>query len=260
MASRAIDIIDTGPSFTQADADALNARFAGVDAGAMLKELFAEGSLGRVAVVSSFGTESAVLLHLVATADPRVPVIFVDTQKMFEETLDYRETLTERLGLVNSSVVQPDQAVLAAKDENGLRWSWDPDGCCEIRKVEPLKRAKQGLDAWISGRKAFQSVTRQNLPRFEIEDGRLKINPLGDWTKDDLDAYFAAHDLPRHPLEAQGYLSVGCQPCTSTVAPGEDPRAGRWRGWDKTECGIHTPSGTADGDEGELPPGYEPAF
>ena len=261
MASRAVDVIDTGPSYTQADADALNARFAGVDVGEMLKELFAEGTLGRVAVVSSFGTESAVLLHLVATADPTVPVIFVDTLKMFQETLDYRGTLTERLGLVNSSVVTPDPTVLAAKDENGLRWSWDPDGCCEIRKVEPLKRAKHGLDAWISGRKAFQSVTRQNLPRFEIEDGRLKVNPLGDWTKQDLDAYFEAHDLPRHPLEAQGYLSVGCQPCTTTVKPGEDPRAGRWRGWDKTECGIHGPSSPLGGpDEGELPPGYEPAF
>ena len=260
MASRPVDRIDAGPSFGQADADALNARFAGVDAAAMLRELFAEGSLGRVAVVSSFGTESAVLLHLVAQADPATPVIFVDTLKMFDETLAYRDELTARLGLVNSSVVQPDAAVLLARDENGLRWSWDPDGCCEIRKVEPLKRAKLGLDAWISGRKAFQSVTRQNLPRFEIEDGRLKINPLGDWTKDDLEAYFAAHDLPRHPLEAQGYLSVGCQPCTSTVAPGEDPRAGRWRGWDKTECGIHDPAAAPGGDQGELPPGYEPAF
>ncbi len=260
MASRAVDVIDTGPSFAQADADALNARFAGVDAGAMLAELFAEGALGRVAVVSSFGTESAVLLHLVAQADPTVPVIFVDTLKMFPETLAYREELVERFGLSNSSVVQPDPAVIAAKDENGLRWSWDPDGCCEIRKVEPLARAKQGLDAWISGRKAFQSVTRQNLPRFEIEDGRLKVNPLGDWTKADLDAWFEAHDLPRHPLEAQGYLSVGCQPCTSVVKPGEDPRAGRWRGWDKTECGIHSPSSPVAGNEDELPPGYEPAF
>jgi len=261
MASRAIDIIETGPRLTQADADALNARFAGVDVGTMLRELFAEGTLGRVAVVSSFGTESAVLLHLVAQADPATPVIFVDTLKMFQETLDYREALTKRLGLVNSSVVQPDPAVMAAKDENGLRWSWDPDGCCEIRKVEPLRRAKLGLDAWISGRKAFQSVTRQNLPRFEIEDGRLKVNPLGDWTKTDLDAYFAEHDLPRHPLEAKGYLSVGCEPCTSMVKPGEDPRAGRWRGWDKTECGIHSannPAVNSDGDD--LPPGYEPAF
>lgn len=251
------DMIDTAPAFTQVDADRLNARFAGVDAGRMLAELFAEGSLGRVAVVSSFGTESAVLLHLVATADPSVPVIFVDTMKMFPETLAYREMLTGMFGLANSSVVQPDPAVIAAKDENGLRWSWDPDGCCEIRKVEPLARAKQGLDAWISGRKAFQSVTRENLPRFEIENGRLKINPLGDWAKDDLEAYFSAHGLPRHPLEAQGYLSVGCAPCTSVVKPGEDPRAGRWRGWDKTECGIHTPTG-ADSKDGELPPGYEP--
>ena len=260
MASRAVDTINTGHSFTQADADALNARFAGIDVGPMLRQLFAEGMLGRVAVVSSFGTESAVLLHLVAQADPATPVIFVDTLKMFQETLDYREALTQRLGLVNSSVVQPDPAVLAAKDENGLRWSWDPDGCCEIRKVEPLRRAKQGLDAWISGRKAFQSVTRQNLPRFEIEDGRLKVNPLGDWTKDDLDAYFAAHDLPRHPLEAKGYLSVGCEPCTSTVKPGEDPRAGRWRGWDKVECGIHSPNNPAANTDDDLPPGYEPAF
>lgn len=261
MASRAVDVIDTGPRFTQADADALNARFAGVDAGAMLAEILAEGSLGRVGVVSSFGTESAVLLHLVAKANPATPVIFVDTLKMFQETLNYRDELTVLLGLTNSSVVQPDPAVLAAKDENGLRWSWDPDGCCEIRKVEPLKRAKQGLDAWISGRKAFQSVTRQNLPRFEVEEGRLKINPLGDWTKADLEAYFEEHKLPRHPLEAQGYLSVGCEPCTSTVKPGEDPRAGRWRGWDKTECGIHSPNNPANGDNAdELPPGYEPAF
>jgi phosphoadenosine phosphosulfate reductase len=258
-ARRARDVIEAGPAFTQADADALNARFAGVDAGTMLATLFAEDTLGRVAVVSSFGTESAVLLHLVASADPTVPVVFVDTLKMFPETLAYRDQLTRQFGLVNSTVVQPLPDVIAAKDDNGLRWSWDPDGCCEIRKVEPLKRAKQGLDTWISGRKAFQSVTRQNLPRFEIEEGRLKLNPLGDWTKDDLEAYFAAHDLPRHPLEAQGYLSVGCAPCTSVVKPGEDPRAGRWRGWDKVECGIHTP-GETPGDEGELPAGYEPAF
>jgi phosphoadenosine phosphosulfate reductase len=178
---------------------------------------------------------------------------------MFDETLAYRETLIERLGLTENSVVTPDPAVLAAKDESGLRWSYDPDGCCAIRKVEPLARAKVGLDSWISGRKAFQSVTRENLPRFEVEDGRLKINPLGDWGKNQLEAYFEEHELPRHPLEAQGFLSVGCQPCTSPVLPGEDPRAGRWRGWDKTESGINLP-GVPDGDEGELPPGYEPAF
>ena len=257
--ARSIDRIDTAPAFTQADADALNARFAGIGALEMLRALFADKTLGTVAVVSSFGTESAVLLDLVARADPNVPVIFVDTQKMFAETLSYRDVLIERLGLSNASVVQPAPAVLAAKDETGLRWSYDPDGCCAIRKVEPLARAKAGLDSWISGRKAFQSVTRQDIPRFEIEDGRLKLNPLGDWVKADLEAYFEERDLPRHPLEAKGFLSVGCEPCTSPVAPGEDPRAGRWRGWDKTECGIHSPGETdADGDGDALPPGYEP--
>lgn len=255
--ARKLDVIDARPVFTQEDADALNARFEGMDTQAMLKALFAEKTLGEVAVVSSFGTESAVLLHLIAQADPRIPVIFVDTLKMFPETLEYRETLIREFGFTDSRVVTPDPDVLAAKDDKGLRWSYDPDGCCDIRKVEPLARAKNGLDAWISGRKAFQSVTRQNLPRFEIEDGRLKINPLGDWTKTDLDAYFEEHDLPRHPLEAQGYLSIGCEPCTSKVMPGEDPRAGRWRGWDKVECGIHTPS-TPRGDPDD--PANMPVF
>jgi phosphoadenosine phosphosulfate reductase len=256
-AARQIDRIDVAPRWTQAQADALNARFAGVPADEMLKTLVAEGILGKVAVVSSFGTESAVLLHLVAQADKDMPVVFVDTLRMFPETLDYRDTLIERLGFTNSQTVTPLPDVIAAKDANNLRWSYDPDGCCDIRKVEPLRRAKDGLDSWISGRKAFQSVTRQNLPRFEIEDGRLKINPLGDWDKTALEAYFEAHDLPRHPLEAQGYLSIGCEPCTSKVMPGEDPRAGRWRGWDKVECGIHTVSTPlADPDD----PANQPVF
>jgi phosphoadenosine phosphosulfate reductase len=255
--ARQIDRIDTVPRWTQADADALNARFEGVPADEMLKTLMAEDKLGRIAVVSSFGTESAVLLHLVAQADKSIPVIFVDTLRMFPETLDYRDTLVKHLGFTDSQTVTPLADVLAAKDANLLRWSYDPDGCCAIRKVEPLARAKDGLDSWISGRKAFQSVTRQNLPRFEIEDGRLKINPLGDWDKTALDAYFEAHQLPHHPLEAQGYLSIGCEPCTSKVMPGEDPRAGRWRGWDKVECGIHTASTPlADPDD----PANLPAF
>ena len=245
-AARTPDVIDARPRYTQVDADALNARFEGVDAQAMLRALFAEDKLGKIAVVSSFGTESAVLLHLVAKADPAIPVIFVDTLKMFPETLEYRGTLIEAFGIRNASVVTPDLETLAEKDENGLRWSFDPDGCCAIRKVEPLARAKSGLDAWISGRKAFQSMTRDNIARFEVEDGRLKLNLLEDWVKDDLDAYFEEYDLPCHPLEEQGYLSVGCAPCTTKVKPGEDPRAGRWRGWDKTECGIHSPGDTDD--------------
>ena len=256
-AARRIDVLDTAPRFTPADAEALNARFAGVATRDMLAEVLSEGLAGRIASVSSFGAESAVLLHLIASVDPSVPVLFLDTDKHFAETLAYRDELVARLGLTQLINLVPDAEAIAARDGNGLRWSFDPDGCCEIRKVEPLARAKHGLDAWISGRKAFQSVTRQNLPRFEIEDGRLKINPLGDWTKDDLEAYFGEHDLPRHPLEAQGYLSIGCEPCTSKVLPGEDPRAGRWRGWDKVECGIHTASTPiADPED----PANQPAF
>lgn len=245
-AARMIDLIDARPRFTEADAIALNNRFRGIDTEEMLEALFAEQALGRMAVVSSFGAESAVLLHLIAKHDPTVPVLFVDTLKLFPETLAYRDALIERLGLTDVRSLQPDPIMLAAKDETGLRWSYDPDGCCAIRKVDPLDRALIDFDVSVSGRKGFQSATRAGLPRFEIDGDRLKINPLASWTKADLDSYFDAHDLPRHPLEAQGYLSIGCQPCTSKVQPGEDPRAGRWRGWDKVECGIHDP---AEGDD-----------
>ncbi|WCT71973.1 phosphoadenylyl-sulfate reductase [Sphingomonas naphthae] len=240
-ALRQMDVIDVSPAFTQADADALNARFAGVSTQDMLRELLTGELRGRIAAVSSFGTESAVLLHMIAGVDQDVPVIFTNTQKMFGETLAYRDELSERLGFTDLRVYRPDPRILAAKDKTGLRWSYDPDGCCDIRKVEPLRRALVPFDAWISGRKGFQGKTRSALPRFEIDEGRLKINPLADWAKADLDAYFAEHDLPHHPLEAQGYASIGCSPCTSVVKPGEDPRSGRWRGWDKTECGIHKP-------------------
>ena len=249
-AARVLDMIDARPAFTAADATAMQARFDGIEAPEMLRQLLTGELAGRVASVSSFGTESAVLLHMVASIDVDVPVIFTNTQKMFGETLAYRDELSERLGLTDLRVFRPDPRRLAAKDKTGLRWSYDPDGCCDLRKVEPLRRALLPFDAWISGRKGFQSGTRIALPRFEEDEGRLKINPLADWPKERLEAYFAEHDLPRHPLEAQGYLSIGCAPCTSKVAPGEDPRSGRWRGWDKVECGIHVSS----------PSGEEPAF
>jgi len=251
-AARKLDVIDARPRFTTADAIALNNRFRGVDEVEMLRTVLAEKLVGEVAIVSSFGAESAVLLHLVAKIDPTVPVIFLDTLKMFPETLAYRDALVARLGLTDVRNIQPDPVALARKDETGLRWSYDPDGCCEIRKVIPLAKAMEGFDASITGRKGFQSSTRAGLPRFEIdENGRMKVNPLASWTKADLDAYFETHDLPRHPLEAQGYLSIGCAPCTSIVKPGEDPRAGRWRGWEKVECGIH---------EVVEKPGEEPVF
>ena len=247
--ARRIDRIDTAPRFTAADVAALNARFEGVATADVIKTVLEDKLLDRVAVVSSFGTESAVLLDLVAQADPATPVIFLDTGKMFEETLAYRDLLVERLGLSDVRNITPDPAVIEAKDTTGLRWSYDPDGCCEIRKVVPLAVAMRGFDASITGRKGFQASTRSGIARFELDGDRIKFNPLADWGKPDLDAWFERRDLPRHPLEAKGYLSIGCAPCTSVVKPGEDPRAGRWRGWDKVECGIHGEPLTNPGDE-----------
>ncbi|MFC4294621.1 phosphoadenylyl-sulfate reductase [Novosphingobium tardum] len=259
---RVRDTIDTGPRFTEADAIRLNNLFRGTETTDMLRSVIRDRLAGELAVVSSFGAESAVLLHLVASVDPGVPVIFLETHKHFAETIEYRDALVARLGLTNLVIAAPDPALLAAKDANELRWSFDPDGCCEIRKVEPLARALAPFDASITGRKGFQSATRAGLPRFEIDhsdaQGRLKINPLASWSKEALDEYFLRHDLPAHPLVAQGYPSIGCSPCTSRVAPGEDPRSGRWKGWDKTECGIHVPGQPDTG--GELPPGYDPVF
>jgi phosphoadenosine phosphosulfate reductase len=244
-AARAADVIDVAPAVTAADAAALAARFAGVETVEMLRQIIVERH-GRIAAVSSFGTESAVLLHLIARIDRSVPVIFVNTQKMFGETLAYRDSLVERLGLTDLRVQRPDPHRLAARDATSLRWSFDPDGCCALRKVEPLRKALIPFDSWLSGRKGFQGRSRAALPRFELDEGRLKVNPLADWDKARLDAYFAEHDLPRHPLESQGFSSIGCMPCTTKVVPGEDPRAGRWRGWDKTECGIHATGDGAD--------------
>ncbi len=198
---------------------------------------------GRVALVSSFGTESAALLHLIAQVDRATPVVFLDTGKLFGETKRYRDQLIKLLGLTGVRSVTPDPAALVARDPRGILWTQDPDACCALRKVEPLRRALEPYDAWFTGRKAFQAATRAALPRFEIEEGRIKINPIVRWSKTDIDAYFSTHDLPRHPLEADGYLSIGCMPCTSRVEPGEDARAGRWRGSDKVECGIHLPAG-----------------
>jgi phosphoadenosine phosphosulfate reductase len=257
---RVRDRIDTGPRFSESDAVRLNRMFRGQDAQEMLASVLGSGLAGEVAVVSSFGAESAVLLHLVAQIDPALPVLFLETGKHFPETLAYRDLLVQRLGLTDLRNLTPDPLDLA-RDETGLRWSYDPDGCCEIRKVLPLAKALGPFDATITGRKGFQSSTRAGLPRFEIDtsdaQGRLKINPLADWSPEAIAAYIVEHDLPPHPLVAEGYPSIGCSPCTSMVAAGEDPRAGRWRGWDKTECGIHVPGAP---DDGELPPGYDPVF
>jgi phosphoadenosine phosphosulfate reductase len=194
---------------------------------------------GRTALVTSFGADSAVLLKMAADIDRALPVIFVDTRRLFPETLGYRDALVETLGLTDVRTVSPSQEEEVAKDPFGALFAADPDACCGFRKVEPLEKALDGFDAWISGRKRFQAGTRAALPVFEADGTRIKVNPLASWTASDVLAYLSSRDLPRHPLVARGYHSIGCAPCTSPVAEGEDPRAGRWRGQGKIECGIH---------------------
>ena len=218
----------------------LNARYGERDARDVIAIAAADLFPERIALVSSFGAESAVLLHLVSEVDRALPVIFLDTLKLFDETLAYRDALVARLGLTDVRSVTPDPSRLASKDPHKALWMTNPDLCCQIRKTEPLQRALTNFDAWFTGRKRFQSSTRSALEMFEVDGSRVKVNPLARWSGDDLKSYALKHALPEHPLVARGYLSIGCVPCTTAVLPGEDSRAGRWRGIDKVECGIHT--------------------
>ena len=249
-----MSMTDTG-SFLSTDADApadnvvvLSLRLAQVRTRALLSDVIRTVFPGRIALVSSFGAESAVLLHLVAQIDTTTPVIFIDTGRLFAETHAYRKTLTAHLNLTNIRIASPDAALLAAEDRKSRLWQTDPDRCCAIRKVAPLTEALKGFDAWITGRKRFHGASRSDLPTVEIDDGRVKINPLADWSRGDIDAYVRHHGLPVHPLVSRNYSSIGCEPCTSPLKPGEDIRDGRWRGSEKTECGIHFGAEVTAGD------------
>ena len=200
----------------------------------------------QLAVVSSFGTESAALLKVVADVDPAIPVIFLDTGWLFEETLAYRDTLIATLGLRDVRSIKPLDAALLHEDPDRELWFSDPDGCCRIRKIEPLQRALAPFAGWINGRKRFQGGARAAITVVEEDGGRLKFNPFANVSREEIEAIYARADLPPHPLKASGYLSVGCMPCTSRTSPDEDARAGRWRGRPKTECGIHTVKSLAE--------------
>jgi phosphoadenosine phosphosulfate reductase len=193
----------------------------------------------KLALVSSFGAESAVLLDIVAQVNPAIPVLFLDTGMLFAQTLDYRKSLAARLGLKDVRDLRPLYNDLALADPEARLWQTDTDACCHVRKVLPLDRALKDFKAWITGRKRFHGGDRLALPVVEQTETHVKFNPLANWTPADLDAYMVEHDLPPHPLVAQGFPSIGCWPCTQPVEEGEDVRAGRWRGSDKTECGIH---------------------
>ena len=235
----ALAAVEASHLATTLDAETLNAVHGHLSAEQAIARAVRDLFPGRIALVSSFGAESAVLLHLLAAVDRSVPVIFLDPGRLFVETLQYRTQLVELLGLTDVRTVQPDPDRVLAKDPHRALWMTNADLCCHIRKTEPLQQAIQDFDAWFTGRKRFQNATRAGLPLFEAEGTRIKVNPLANWSAADLRAYMLRHDLPSHPLVAQGYPSIGCVPCTSRVQAGEDERAGRWRGLDKTECGIH---------------------
>ncbi len=221
--------------------DELNARYRHHSATSVMQGALRDA--GNIALVSSFGAESVVLLHMTAVIERRTPVLFIDTEMLFTETLVYQAEVAERLDLRNLRIIRADD--IAARDPDGTLHQRNTDACCALRKTEPLNRALAGFDGWITGRKRFQSGTRAALEFFEVEDGtgRIKVNPLAHWAPEDVRAYMEENRLPRHPLVARGYPSIGCAPCTSPVAEGEDPRAGRWRDQNKDECGIHFVNG-----------------
>ncbi len=212
----------------------------GRDSMGILALALRESFPARTAVVSSFGAESAVLLHMVAEVEPTTPILFLNTGKLFGETLRYRDRLQDMLGLTDIRAIGPHPVERMERDPESVLWSRNPDACCNLRKVVPMRRALEGFAASVTGRKRFQTEARSRMQAVEYFEGRFRFNPLARWTLADIDAYFAAHNLPRHPLVEDGYPSIGCLPCTRRVQGGEMYRDGRWAGFDKDECGIHT--------------------
>ena len=230
-----------GEAIAAAEAAGLDARFGGLTPQEIIVRSVRDGFPGAIAAVSSFGADSAVLLHMIAEIDASLPIVFLDTGKHFGETLDYRDALAADLGLTDIRIVTPDQAALDRLDPAGKLHLSNTDACCDIRKMEPMARGVAPFGAWFTGRKRFQAATRAALPVFEAVGPRVRINPLARWGTSDLADYMRAHALREHPLVAYGYLSIGCLPCTQPVKPGEEARSGRWAGQAKTECGIHLP-------------------
>ena len=198
----------------------------------------------RFVLTSSFGAESAVLLHMAHSVAPEVPVLFLDTGYHFDETLRFRRELAAELGLTVLDL-RPDQSVAQQDASHGpALHDRDPDRCCQLRKTVPLRRALASFDGWATGVRRSQTPERAATPVVEArshdERWLVKVAPLAAWTDDDVDRYLRQHDLPQHPLVAEGFPSIGCAPCTSRVTAGENPRAGRWASFEgRTECGLH---------------------
>ena len=222
-----------------ADIAVLNARLRDAPPERVL-EAALEAYAGHIALVSSFGSESAVLLHMLSRIDPATPVLFLDTGHLFGQTLDYRRRLAVQLGLKDVRDLRPAYTDLAIRDPKADLHKSDTDACCAVRKVAPLDLGLRGFEAWITGRKRFHGGSRLHLPVVEAAEGKVKVNPLAGFGKEELHAYAQRHALPPHPLVEFGYASVGCWPCTRPTDAGEDVRSGRWAGSEKSECGIHT--------------------
>jgi phosphoadenosine phosphosulfate reductase len=226
-------------------AHALRRLYGELDGVDLLRVMIKKEYTGRIAVTSSFGAEAAVLLDMVARVDPATPVVVLDTGRLFPETYDYIKLLSEHLGLTDVRLHRPSDENVLAQDPDGELYKRDPDACCNMRKTAPLEQALRSFDAWITGRKRFHGAERSALESIEAQDGRIKINPLATWEQGWIDDSFEERKLPRHPLVFQGYLSIGCTTCTAPAVAGEGVRSGRWRGQDKTECGIHCAGRTA---------------
>jgi len=219
----------------------LNNQFRHHGATHVIDAVFKHGVLGQVAMVSSFGAESAALLHLIAITRPDTPVLFIDTNMLFVETLIYQSDLAEQLGLKNLRILRADPATIAEHDPDNTLHKGTRDTCCHLRKTSVLENALVPYDGWITGRKRCQGNQRVKLEFFEYDapNDKFKINPLAHWRVQDVADYFAANNLPSHPLVAKGYPSIGCKPCTVPVGKNDDVRSGHWQGRAKTECGIH---------------------
>ncbi len=219
------------------DLEDLNHRFEAAPAAEVIGwavEIFGAG----VSLASSF--QDCVIIDLAAKVDPGIEVVFLDTGFHFPETLEYVEEVRRRYDL-NLRVVGP--------EVSPSTWPCGTEWCCQVRKVEPLNRALQGKEAWITGLRRVDTPERADAPvvGWDASRGMVKLNPLAAWSDEEMASYMAEHSLPRHPLASRGYVSIGCAPTTTPVRPGEDPRAGRWRGTGKTECGLHVGGETRPG-------------
>ena len=217
----------------------LNLRFQEQEANEILYESINKFFLKKIVYVCSFGAESAVILHLISNISKDFPIIFLNTGKLFDETLNYRNDLIKLFNLTNIIEIYPEKFDLTKHDANEVLWKADHNKCCEIRKVNPLKKALKPYTTWISGRKGYHSNERREKKVLEIVNSKFVLSPLINWSQNKITEYFESFNIPKHPLYKKGYLSIGCRNCTVTSSDSNNVRSGRWSNTKKTECGIH---------------------